>query len=279
MNDRQYFIDDPRDVEEIAEALANGAVVAQAFANFYVLTTRADEPTVRRINLVKGRPADQVGSVVTTMIHIDDLFDWRTLPDGLTKATVRRLIDALYEYGPLGFRGPAAGHIPDHMTCPDDGVRTVQLIAPGYNCPSNGFLARALARSCQSFLYVTSANRSRHQTGVDEEPAHYRGDALAAEFGQEPGFRIIRHRNEAAARAAYPLYEPMSTTIMAFHKLARAERGDAPTLLVERHGSLSFESLATIVARFGFRLALAPKAVRRLALRVYPSNAKMEAVT
>jgi ABC-type multidrug transport system ATPase subunit/tRNA A37 threonylcarbamoyladenosine synthetase subunit TsaC/SUA5/YrdC len=161
MKDRYCFIDDPRDVEEIAQALADGAIVAHAFANFYVITTSADEATVRRINLLKGRPADQVGSVITTVGHIDGLFDWRKLPDGLTRATVRLLIDALYESGPLGFRGPAAAHIPDHMTCPDGGVRTVQLIAPGYQCPSNGFLDSALKRSGESFLYVTSANRSR----------------------------------------------------------------------------------------------------------------------
>ena len=278
MNDRQYFIDDPRDVEDTAQALANGAVVAQAFANFYVITTRADSATVRRINLLKGRPPDQVGSVVTTAGHIDDLFDWRRLPYDLTPTYVRRLIDGLYECGPLGFRGPAAAHIPDHMTYPDGGVRTVQLIAPGYACPSNRFLESALKRSSESFLYVTSANRSRHQTGADEEPAHYRGDALTSEFGHETGFRIIRHRNEEAARAAYPLYQPMSTTIVAFHKMAPVGRGDAPTLFVERHGSLSFESLAPMVARFGFRLAMAAKASKRLALRVYPSDAQTEAV-
>jgi hypothetical protein len=278
MNDRQCFIDDSGDVEETAQALADGAIVAQAFANFYAITTRADEPTVRRINLLKGRPANQVGSVVTTKGHIDDLFDWRKLPDGLTRASVRRLIDALYECGPLGFRGPAVDDIPDHMTSRDGNVRTVQLIAPGYACASNRFLESALKRSDQSFLYVTSANRSRHQTGAEDEPAHYRGDGLVAEFGHESGFRIIWHRNEAAARAAYPLYQPMSTTTIAFHKLASENGEEAPTLLVERHGSLWFGSLASIVEPLGFGLALAPRAAKRLTLRDYPSEARTQVI-
>jgi hypothetical protein len=29
-------------------------------------------------------------------------------------------------------------------------------------------------------LYITSANRSRHLTGADEEPAHWRADGIAA---------------------------------------------------------------------------------------------------
>jgi len=276
---RERFIDEPSDLEETARALADGAMVAHAFANFYVITTRADAATVRRINVLKGRPADQVGSVVTTMTHIDDLFDWRQLPRGLTRAAVRELIDMLYECGPIGFRGPAAAGMPDHLTCLDGDIRTVQLIAPGYRCLSNSFLNQALARSADPFLYVTSANRSRHQTGAADEPAHYRGDGLAAEFGRGPGFCLLRHRNEWAARAAYPLYAPMSTTILAFHKLAYEGQGAAPRLIVERHGSLPVATLATMVAPFGFRLTLGPNAANRLALRVYSSESELEFAT
>jgi hypothetical protein len=99
-----------------------------------------------------------------------------------------------------------------------------------------------------------------------------------AEFGHESGFRMIWHRNEAAARAAYPLYQPMSTTTVAFHKLAYGDSDKTPTLLVERHGSLSFGSLAAIAERCGFRLALAPRAAKRLTLRDYPSEARTRAI-
>ena len=42
------LITDPRVVADAARALADGALVAHAFGNFYVITTRADEGTVRR---------------------------------------------------------------------------------------------------------------------------------------------------------------------------------------------------------------------------------------
>ena len=118
--------------------------VGQGFGNFYVLTTRPDAATVRRINLLKGRPPDQVGSVVTTPLRIPLLFDWAALPEGLTGRAVRSVMDALFELGPFGFRGPAAAHVPDHLAQVDRGVRTTQVIAPGYACPSNRFLSRAL---------------------------------------------------------------------------------------------------------------------------------------
>jgi hypothetical protein len=80
---RSLLLDDADDVQEAAAALAAGGAVGQAFGNFYVLTTRPDASTVRRINLLKGRPPDQVGSVVTTPLRIPLLFDWSALPDGL----------------------------------------------------------------------------------------------------------------------------------------------------------------------------------------------------
>ena len=41
----------------------------------------------------------------------------------------------LQALGPIGFRGPAAEHIPDHLTVTDAGMRTVQLITPGDALP------------------------------------------------------------------------------------------------------------------------------------------------
>ncbi|MDR0781422.1 MAG: hypothetical protein LBF16_12140, partial [Pseudomonadales bacterium] len=177
----KYWIDA---ADSIARKIAEGAVVAHAFANFYAITTRADAATVRSVNLMKGRPPAQVGSIVTTREHIPELFDWSKLPAGITRTSVMALIDALYALGPFGFRGPAAEHIPEHLSSFDDAVRTTQVIAPGYACSCNHFLEVALKASGATLLYVTSANRSHHQTGARDEPAHYLADALAADFAQ-----------------------------------------------------------------------------------------------
>ncbi len=267
---RPLLLDHADDVAEAAAVLARGGLVGQAFGNFYVLTTRPDAATVRRVNLLKGRPADQVGSVVTTPPRIPLLFDWAALPQGLSGRAVRSLVDALFELGPFGFRGPAAAYVPDHLAQFDGGVRTTQVIAPGYACPSNRFLSRALELVRDDLLYVTSANRSRHLTGAPDEPAHWRADALRTEFGSDPGFVVLAHPDEAAARRRYPLHAPMSTTILAFHKVAR--RGPEIHLVVERHGSLPVEHVRSVVERLGFGLELAPSAAQRLELREYPDT-------
>lgn len=258
------------DADDIAREVANGAIVAQAFGNFYVIVTRADASTVRRVNLMKGRPPDQVGSIVTTRPHIPSLFEWSRLPADLSQDMAMELIDTIFSLGPFGFRGPAADHIPGHLSSWDNGTRTTQIIAPGYACGSNRFLDAALASTGDTLLYVTSANRSRHQTGAEDEPAHFLADGLETEFGKEPGFRVVRHRDEAAARARYPRYAPMSTTVLAFHKLGQPEQDGRPTLVVERHGSLHVGELRRIVEKFGFGIDLAPMAKRRLAQREYP---------
>jgi hypothetical protein len=265
---RPLLLDDAGDTGEAAAVLAAGGAVGQGFGNFYVLTTRPDAATVRRINLLKGRPPEQVGSVVTTPLRIPLLFDWAALPEGLSARVVRSVMDALFELGPFGFRGPAAAHVPDHLAQVDGGVRTTQVIAPGYACPSNRFLSRALDLVREDLLYVTSANRSRHLTGAPDEPAHWRADGLRAEFGSDPGFVVLAHPDEAAARQRYPLHAPMSTTILAFHEVA--QRAQGVRLVVERHGSLPVEQLRSVVERLGFGLEVAPSAARRLELREYP---------
>jgi hypothetical protein len=268
---RPLLLDDAEDVGEAAVVLAAGGAVGQGFANFYTLTTRPDAATVRRINLLKGRPPEQVGSVVTTPLRIPLLFDWAALPEGLTARAVRSVMDALFELGPFGFRGPAAAHVPDHLAQFDGGVRTTQVIAPGYACPSNRFLSRALDLVAEDLLYVTSANRSRHVTGAPDEPAHWRAEGLRAEFDSDPGFVVLAHPDEAAARRRYPLHAPMSTTILAFHKVAHS--GQEVRLVVERHGSLPVEHLRSVLQGVGFGLQLAPSAARRLELREYPDAA------
>lgn len=269
----KHFIDEP---EYGAINLARGGIVAHAFGNIYVITTRADARTVQRVNLMKGRPRDQVGSIITTWPHIEGLFDWSKLPNGLTRTTALEIIDALYSEGPFGFRGPAAIDIPAHMSSPDGRVRTTQIIAPGYSCPSNGFLDAALERLGETILYVTSANRTRHQTGAVEKPAHYEADGLWEDFSTEPDFTILRHRDEAVARARYPRHAAMSTTVLALHKLGTPDEQGRPTLIVERHGSLHLDDLGDLVARWGFGLALAPLASRRLTQRDYPAPELLE---
>lgn len=253
-----------------ARALDAGAMVAHAFGNFYAITTRADEPTVRRVNRMKGRPSTQVGSVTAPPSAIRDLWDFGGLPAGLTRRRVLQLMDTLFTLGPFGFRGPAAAHLPSHLTFPDGGITTTQLIGPGYSCPSNDFLSAALRATGDDFLYITSANRSRHLTGADDSPAHWRADSLRADFGDEPGLLIVEHEDETAARARYPRHLPMSTTILGFHRVEHVTGDRRPHLVLERHGSLPADDVRSMLDEFGFGLVLGPKARTRLALRHYP---------
>jgi hypothetical protein len=263
------ILDDPRDVRRAACALAEGGVIAQGFANFYVITTRPDAATVRGVNVMKGRPPDQVGSVTTTPSRLHLPFDWRRLPPGLDRRRVSELMDALFAVGPFGFRGPAAAHVPAHLTSLDGSMRTTQVIAPGYACPSNDFLAASLAATGEDLLYITSANRSRHLTGADDEPAHYRAAAIRADFGHHPGFVVLAHDDEEAARRRYPRHDPMSTTILAVHKVAPPSTAGRPGLIVERHGSLPLDELHSVVWALGFDLVLGARATTRLHQRDY----------
>lgn len=262
------FVDRPEDVAAAARALAGGAVVAAAFANFYVIVTRPDAATVRRVNLAKGRPAGQVGSITAAAGRITGMFDWSVVPHRLPERRVRRLMDALYGAGPFGFRGPAAARLPDHLTQPDQGVRTTQVIAPGLACPSNAFFERAVAETGLDHLYITSANRSRHLTGADEEPAHWRAEGIAADFAHLDDLVVLAHRDEAGARAAYPGHLPTSVTLLSFH----APGGDPeepPVLTVDRHGSLHVDEVRRAAAPLGLQVRLGATAGRRLRVRAY----------
>src|SRR5438477_604310 len=178
---RRHVLSDFHDVAWAAIALAGGGVIAQGFANFYVITTRPDIETVRRVNRMKGRPPTQVGSITSTPARIPLAFDWSGLPADLTRKRIRDLMQSLFELGPFGFRGPAASHVPAHLTQLDDGIPTTQVIAPGSACPSNHFLAASLDAVDNDLLSITSANRSRHLTGASDEPAHWKAGPLAAE--------------------------------------------------------------------------------------------------
>jgi hypothetical protein len=264
-----------RDHEDLAaRAVALGAVACHGFANFYAISTHPSELVVRYVNQVKGRPPDQVGSLTTTREHIAELFDWSQLPESLTQDRIMELVDRLLELGPFGFRGPAAEHIPQHLSAQDGEIRTTQLIAPGYRCPSNQFLARCIEGFQENFLYITSANVSRHATGNSEEPAHWRLPGLQQEFGHVAGILMLAHGDEHRAHRAYPRYAPSSTTILGFHRVAVSPEGRV-ALRVERHGSLHIDDLRPIVAGLGFDLQLTPKAQQRQPIREYDDESDL----
>ena len=266
---RPLRIDDPTASTAAARQLGGGAVVAHAFANLYAITARCDAQTVRRVNAMKGRPPGQVGSITGSPAALWEAWDLDRLPDGLDPRRLRTLVDTFFSIGPIGFRGPAAPTVPLHLTLPEAGITTAQVIAPGYACPSNRFLGEA-GRACEDgMLYITSANRSRHLTGVDDSPAHWRADGLVADFGNEEGFLLLAHSDEAAARTRYPGYLPMSTTILGFHTIVRRPGDPRPHLILERHGSLSIADVRAVLASLGFGLMIGPGAETRLQLRDY----------
>ena len=256
-------------VARTAEALAAGAVVAHAFGNFYAITTRSDADTVRAVNVIKGRPPGQVGSITGPPAGLTQAWDLEQLPDGLAARTALTIVDTLFSLGPFGFRAPAAVTVPSHLREVDGGISTAQVIAPGYRCPSNALLAGALRATGDQLLYITSANRSKHQTGAEDSPAHWRADGLRAEFGDDPRFLIVEHHDETAARAAYPRHLPMSTTVLGLHRVLRVPGDPWPHLVLERHGSLAAELVRRVLAEFGYGLVLGPRAGTRLLPRDY----------
>jgi hypothetical protein len=265
----RLLLTDPTDCRRIAQALAERTVIGHGFANFYVITARADQESVRRVNVMKGRPPGQVGSITVPPSGIAELFDWSQLPAGLTRRRVLGVIDTLYGMGPFGFRGPAARFVPEHLTFLDAGVVTAQVFAPGYACPSNAFLARCLDATGADLLYITSANRSRHLTGADDTPAHWRASGLRSDFGHETDFAMLEHPDEDRARAAYPQFLPMSTTILSFHRLGTDPDDSRPQLVLDRHGSLEVDVVRSVLNQLGFGLSIGPKAQTRLSLREY----------
>lgn len=235
-----------------AEATAGGAALFYAFGNFCALAAKPDLESMRAMNRLKGRPLDQVGSVTTTPELAASVFDWDNLP-GLSKRLVTAVMSDLHALGPIGFRGPAAAHVPDHLTQLDGATTTVQLISPGDRCPSNALVAETLERANEQILYITSANRSG-----DGSAAHCEMAEIQRDFGYEDNVVLIGHRNEARIRRAYPLYRPCSTSIVAFH------RG---VLTLERHGSLHVSEIRNVALRRGLALAIGDGALERVPVR------------
>jgi hypothetical protein len=90
-----------------------------------------------------------------------------------------------------------------------------------------------------------------------------------AEFGHEDGFLVLAHPDESAARARYPGYLAMSTTILGFHTVIRRPGDPRPHLILERHGSLPIATVRAVLAGLGFGLVIGSRAETRLQLRDY----------
>lgn len=260
-----FDLNNSDDRAEAARATALGAAMFYSFGHFCAIAARPELESVQRVNLLKGRPINQVGSITTTRRHLESLFDWDQLPAGLTPEQILGLIDALLEIGPIGLRGPASPLIPSHLTSLDAGCRTTQLISPGVRCRSNELLHAILDQVPYDFLFITSANISSGRTG-QVEPAHVELQGMQRDFGGCDGVVMIGHRDEAAVRLSYPEHLAMSTSIVAFHALAPGERSK-PSLVLERHGSLSAERIREVAARFSMDLQLGEGGQVRLPMR------------
>ncbi|MBO0901831.1 hypothetical protein J1G43_17865 [Cellulomonas sp. zg-ZUI22] len=265
----RLVLDRPADAELAARLLAAGRPVAHGFANVYALTARGD--AVQRLNVLKGRPCDQVGSLTAATGHVLDAFDLSRLPPGVPPSLVADVVEAFAAIGPFGFRGPAAARLPAGLTAWDGPTRTTQVIVPGDACPSQRFLAAATDAVGGGPLAITSANRSRHVTGDADAPAHWRADSLRTELADVADAVVwLEHADEAAARARFPCHTPVSTSILALHRAERV-RGRVH-LVLERHGSLGADDVARVLASLGMRLTIGPRAAARLAPRSYADD-------
>jgi hypothetical protein len=233
-----------------AIATVNGAALFYGFGNFCALAALPDLASMQRVNALKGRPLDQVGSVTSDPWRAPRMFDWSQVAD---RAAIEAAMDDFLALGPIGFRGPAAAIVPEHLTV--DG--TAQWISPGHACRSNLLIGEILNRSGEDLLFITSANRSSNVTN-QVEAAHYEMRAIRADFGHHSAAVLIGHPDERAARARYPRHLPCSTTIIAFH---------TGRLVLERHGSLGIDDARAICARHGLELTVAPGAHGRLPVR------------
>jgi hypothetical protein len=220
---------------EAAEAAAEGAALFYAFGNFCALAARPDLESLEALNRLKGRPSHQVGSVTTTPERAAKVFDWDRVQ--VPWSSLVAVMSDLNALGPIGLRGPAAAHVPAHLT----EAGTVQLITPGDLCPSNALVSEILDLTGEDVLAITSANR--HGAGA----AHFEIKAIQKEFGHRDDVVLIGHRNERANRRRYPRHRACSTSIVAFHE------GE---LVLERLGSLDALTILEVANRHGLSLSL-----------------------
>jgi hypothetical protein len=229
---------------EAAEAAADGAALFYAFGNFCALAAKPDLASLEAMNRLKGRPLGQVGSVTTTPERSTKVFDWDQVM--VPWSSLVGVMSDLHALGPIGFRGPSADFIPEHLTVMDKGFRTVQLISPGDVCPSNALIGDVLDLTGEEVLYITSANTSSNVTG-EIEAAHFEIKEIQKEFGHLDDVVLIGHRNERANRRRYPRHRACSTSIISFHE------GE---LVLERAGSLDALTILEVANRHGLALRL-----------------------
>jgi hypothetical protein len=240
--------------EELAACLVSlGAVARHAFGNIFAMTTHPGQDVVRYANQVNGRAEGFVNSITTTLRYVPEVFDWSLVPPPLNAMRVMDLIDALFELGPFGFRGPAARHIPAHLSLFDGYLRTALIIGAGYHCRSNVFLERCIQAIDANFLCVAS-----------DEPPHYRLAGVQAEVGGRPGCFVLAD----ADQDRYPAHLPMAPTVIGFQRVSIGADG-RPVLRIERHGSLHVEDVRPVLESHGFGLELGPDARQRVAVRDY----------
>jgi tRNA A37 threonylcarbamoyladenosine synthetase subunit TsaC/SUA5/YrdC len=263
----------PADRRAAAHATAGGAALFYGFANLCALAALPDKASVHRINRLKGRPPWQSGSVTSDPSRMQLAFDWRQLPRDFDAEVLLTLITEFHALGPIGFRGPAAPRVPDHLTVVDDGIRTVQHISPGVRCRSNALIREVLDITGEELLFITSANSSDRRS-PRLEAAHYEMDEIQREFGHRRDVIMIGHADEVAIRKFYPHHLPCSTSILAFHR--DVWENGRPALVLERQGSLSVDRIRAVVARHGYGLAIAPSAHERVPVR-WPSSRHLAA--
>ncbi|MEU6309664.1 hypothetical protein [Streptomyces sp. NPDC047014] len=242
---REPALEGADDLRTAADALADGSPVVHPFGTAYAVTALPDQPAVERLNHLKGRPPTRPGSVTTTRARIASLFDWSRLPARFPRRQVEELIQELLLLGPFGFRGPAAPHIPHHLTSVQDGVTTVRLLAPGHHCPSHTFLAEALTRTAGTYLAVASTAHPRH---------------LTTPPGQSLRTLALPTPDAPAAGSLHPHHAPapVPTTVLSFHHVTGTGRSGLPALTLERPGSLSTAHTRALAATHGFALTPHP---------------------
>jgi len=89
---------------------------------------------------------------------------------------------------------------------------------------------------------------------------------LNDDFGDVPEFVLLQHRDEQDARSRYPGFAPMSTSILALHRLT-ATSGGVPALILERHGSLPVDAIRQVLQPLDLDVVLGPRARVRLPQR------------
>jgi tRNA A37 threonylcarbamoyladenosine synthetase subunit TsaC/SUA5/YrdC len=250
----------PSDRRAAARATAGGAALFYGFGNFCALAALPDRTSVLRVNRLKGRPLGQPGSVTSDPQRMALAFDWSRVPRHFEPELLISMMADFQALGPIGFRGPAAATVPDHLTVTDGMVRTVQHISPGVRCRSNALVREVLDITGGDLLFITSANSSGHQSA-----AHYEMEAIRDEFGHRRDVVLIGHDDETANRLSYPRHLPCSTSIVAFHRDVR--EGGRPALVLERLGSLGIDDARAVADRHGYGLQVASSAHVRVPVR------------